>query len=345
MINISFVTLVFYNNPIILSKKINSILSQYNKKIELLFILNNHVSKKIKFLKNPSELTLKKYGMNYLINLIGKKNIEIKIILPKTNSLSTSRNLGGNHAKGKVIVFSDEDIVPSNNWVKEILNSINSKNADFVFGKDLPCKTRGLFTSWRMNFELNFSKRNQINKSIFVTKKNFIACAGRNIAMRKNFFKKIKGYDKKYDYFVGEDLDLELKAIENGKVFFNPNMLVSHFHELNFFGLLKKFWISGKSDANWIINNREYLFLSKHFLKYSDFLFIFFLIIFLLFGNILLAIIFYFIFGAYKLINLSNKGFNFKLDFLLLTLILLPLKSIFSSIGFIYQFGVNKYAK
>ena len=75
-----------------------------------------------------------------------------------------------------------------------------------------------------------------------------------NLAVRRNIFDRIGGFDESFKYASAEDYDLCIRIRKLGyKILYDPNVFVLHYHSQNLKSLLRKAFIHG----------REYIKLEK----------------------------------------------------------------------------------
>lgn len=124
--------------------------------------------------------------------------------------LSKSRNECLKHANGDYVFFTDGDCVVSKNWLEEGLKYLKTENCIGVEGK---------------TFYISKEYKPTRSDDVVENKKGgqFMTC---NIAYKKNALKKIRGFDERFTYL--EDRDLALRAIRQGKIPFNPHMIICH---------------------------------------------------------------------------------------------------------------------
>lgn len=332
----AFITIIYHENPKVLAKKYSFI--SKSKNCEFIFILNRNAAPiPLTFNASDSKLVLKYKISSNLLSIA--KRLDAKFVVPSKNGLSSARNEGAAFATSNVLIFTDEDIIPTKNWFFTIQSFFNNKRGDFCFGPDMPHMEKGLWGWWRNQYELHFSTRNQIEIETKVTPNNFFSCAGRNIAIKKSVFSNLGGYSNHFDHYFGEDLDLMTRATEQYHVWFLPQMKIWHIHPISINGLLKKFWQGGVADANWILVNNNSIPLGKagkHYLSLLDGIWAIFTVI-LLILNFQLFVVIYLLYGAYKTFSLMKKK-NPILNFVILSILILPLKSMLAFGGFIIEY-------
>jgi len=146
------------------------------------------------------------------------------------NTPSEKRNLGAKKAKGKILVFLDDDAYPDKNWLKNALSLLKNKNTSAVCGPGLTppndpllAKVSGYFWSSYLGSGGAGTYRNLPQKTrsvddypsfnFFVRKKDFLAAGG---------------FDSRY--WPGEDTKLchDLVYKLEKKIVYHPQILVYH---------------------------------------------------------------------------------------------------------------------
>lgn len=144
---------------------------------------------------------------------------KVKLLSSTKNNISHQRNLGGNIAKGKYLLFFDSDIVLPSDFLTslhEIL--INRQNIDIYNSYLVPLSER------KIDHFLYFFLYLIIKASLFI-KPGF---PGSFIGVKKEIFDKIKGFDEKIIF--GEDQEFTERAVKNKArpcLFYKPFLYVS----------------------------------------------------------------------------------------------------------------------
>lgn len=123
---------------------------------------------------------------------------------------AVARNYAVNHASGKTLLFTDDDTLPTVNWIKKMHESIQN-GFDVVEGKvSHPGETRPLF-------------------SHIVENKDGEEFITANIAYTREAFEAVGGFCKRFKNAHREDSDLAFAVMESGASFaFNEKALVEH---------------------------------------------------------------------------------------------------------------------
>jgi glycosyltransferase involved in cell wall biosynthesis len=124
--------------------------------------------------------------------------------------LSRSRNECLKQATGTYVFFTDGDCTISRNWIAEGLRYLKTANCIGVEGK-----------TYYVAKEYKPTRSDDVVEN--KTGGLFMTC---NIAFKKTILQTIGGFDERFTFH--EDRDLALRALNYGKIFFNPKMIVFH---------------------------------------------------------------------------------------------------------------------
>jgi len=154
-----------------------------------------------------------------------EKRFKMKIIV-KRCSRGEGRNIGVENSSGKIVIFTDGDVVVSDSWLSEMKRPF-LEGYDFVAGKTIQVGKEKFKVLDRVGIYYN---------GIDLT---YPSC---NLAYRKDIFIKIGGFDPQF--ITAEDIDLNLRALMAGaKFFYNENAVVYHKTRSDVISFLKQaFW-------------------------------------------------------------------------------------------------------
>ncbi len=125
-----------------------------------------------------------------------------------TRGPDAKRNEGIRLAKGKFVAFTDDDVVPSPNWLEKILESF--QNNPHVLGVEG-------YTDGDNTPLLSHATKNKQGGE-------YPTC---NLAFKKDILIKINGFDEAYHFFR-EDTDIAYKVLQQGEIIFQPDVKVFH---------------------------------------------------------------------------------------------------------------------
>jgi len=293
-----FLTVIIptYNKKNLLSKTLDYLEGQsLSKELYEVIIVNDGSS-------DGTDEFMKKYTA---------QNNSVKYYEKSHRGPGDTRNFGVRHAKGDIVVFTDDDCIIPRTWLERIYESfLKNREAIGVEGK-----TSTFFT---MVHPLTHQVINVQGHRIFPT------C---NIAYKKDFLEKIGGFSNKFQYPHNEDVDLAYRLLEHGDIIFDESIFIIHppysrsifkklqwtiyfKDEFTLFDRNKKLYkkLRGKSPWTFIYFDfyvKYNLFLLKKYIKYKRFRVVALLtleiIVFLMLQGILLFLLaFLFIYNRVK---------------------------------------------
>ena len=181
---------------------------------------------------DPSTDNSRKFIKEFIENNKEKNIAVLTINNDKKSESGFSKNVnrGVNISTGDILILLNSDVYPHKNFLEPLLKPFEDEEVFAVGcldesiedGKKV-LRGRGLG-----RFERGFLVHNAGE----VDKKNTLWVSGGSGAFRKKIWEKLGGFDKLYDPFYWEDIDLSYKAQKSGyKIFFEPESVVTHEHE------------------------------------------------------------------------------------------------------------------
>jgi GT2 family glycosyltransferase len=160
------------------------------------------------------------------INFVTKNFPKIILIkLEKNKGFAEPNNIGSKIAKGKYILFLNNDTIVTKNFLTELLNSISKDEQIGICQSMLLKLDNTIDSSGDFIDELGIVFN---SKTPVKTEREISSARGASMLVRKDVFDKLKGFDEKF--FVSfEDVDLGWRAWINGfKVVLSPKSIVYH---------------------------------------------------------------------------------------------------------------------
>jgi len=232
MISIIIVT---HNRINLVQECIESIIPQAQNKHEIIVIDNCSSDNTSNILKN-------RYGDRLKIIKTGFKK-----------SLGSCKNIGAREALGEIIAFTDDDCIPSDNWLDRILACFESYGCDIAAGPVRLLKSLRFPWWWRPSLSWTMGIA-EINS------KNFLPL-GSNVAFKKDTLIDIEssldsGTFKEIVYT--EDNFRIMTAVKKGyKIKLDESMIVYHNVDqkrISFNYLIRRSWLEGK---HWAKNKKS----------------------------------------------------------------------------------------
>lgn len=180
--------------------------------------------------KTPEIIIVDDGSLDRTIEVLNKTE-NIIVISQKNSGPATARNNGAKIANGEILVFTDSDTVPHKDWLKNLTSPFENKNIVATTGTySIENKGSKLAQLIQEEIEYKHSKYN-----------DFVAFGGSyNLAIRKDLFFDIGGFNEEYKNASGEDVDISYKIINKGyKIKFVKDAIVGHYHPENTIKYLK----------------------------------------------------------------------------------------------------------
>lgn len=182
------------------------------------------------------------------------KTSQIKVYTKKGNR-SVGRNEGVEHAKGEIILFTDAGCLLDKNWVKEIVKPFRDHSTDVVAGY-YAARTETVFQKCLAPYALVMPDR--VNPDSFLP-------ATRSMAIRKNVFVEMGGFDLKYSH--NEDYVFARKLLQGRKkIVFTPKAIVYWIPRRTFQEAYVMFWRFAYGDAEAGIVRPKVIFLFSRYI-------------------------------------------------------------------------------
>jgi GT2 family glycosyltransferase len=127
-------------------------------------------------------------------------------------TIPEQRNTGVHEAKGTIVVFTDANCVPNEDWLELLVAPIINEGEQLVAGST---RSRGQSSIYDQDHD---HRKGQ---------KYIRECPTINLAFRKETYQKIGGFDERFDY--GSDVDFSWRANDLGfKVRYVPEAIIAH---------------------------------------------------------------------------------------------------------------------
>ena len=158
----------------------------------------------------------------------------VQLIRQENQGPAAARNKGAKHAKGDIIIFTDSDCVPFNNWIEEMIRPFE-KNSE-VAG------TKGAYRTQQRELASRFVQTEYEDKYDLLGKTAYIDFIDTYAAaFKREVFMQFGGYDTSFPVACAEDVELTFRMSSEGyKMVFNPDAIVYHTHPQSFNDYFKK---------------------------------------------------------------------------------------------------------
>jgi cellulose synthase/poly-beta-1,6-N-acetylglucosamine synthase-like glycosyltransferase len=161
---------------------------------------------------------------------------DVRYLFQKNRGPASARNLGADAAAGSLILFTDSDCVPCQDWLEEMVRPFVDSNVIAVKGGYKTRQTEIVARFAQMEFE---DRYDMLRKSASIDMIDTYSAA-----FRKAVFKRMGGFDGRFPKANNEDTELSYRLAAAGcKMVFNPKAVVFHTHPSTLAKYLRiKFW-------------------------------------------------------------------------------------------------------
>lgn len=154
--------------------------------------------------------------------------LNVTYVYEPGRGLSHARNRGLREAKGKMIAFTDDDIVVDSRWIPEILRvSRSGENADMIFGQTKP---------YSAGTPLLSIKESDTRKCYEFPCSPWDVGHGNNMVIRSSLIESVGPFDPWLGagtrIGAAEDTDYVYRVLRsNRKILYSPSIVVYHNHD------------------------------------------------------------------------------------------------------------------
>ena len=139
---------------------------------------------------------------------------------------ATARNLGASHAATDTIAFTDDDCRPRPDWLQHLLARLESHPASVVGGHTVNALPENRFSAASQDLVSFITE--------FGVRSGTPFFASNNLAISRETFAGLGGFDTSFPLAGGEDRDLCDRALEAGiELIHAPEAVIDHDHRLS----------------------------------------------------------------------------------------------------------------
>lgn len=167
-----------------------------------------------------------------------RTGLPLRIVQEHHPALSAARNTGIRTSSGRYLAFTDDDVLPEDEWVRGLYDVFEKTGCDAVGGKVLPVYPAGtpawIKTHQRfLNGAIVF--RDEGDESRFYDAE-MLPFVGANMAVSRACLERVGGFSEDLgpgtDSPVGgEDTDLFRRIAAEGRVYYSTRSVVRHLHQ------------------------------------------------------------------------------------------------------------------
>jgi GT2 family glycosyltransferase len=161
------------------------------------------------------------------------ENLSIQVVAQPKSGPSAARNSGAIQARGDYLAFTDDDCIPTADWLSQLSAAFDHYPERMVGGRvvnALPENNYAAASQLLVDFLYERYNADPLQAQFFTAN---------NLALRRDLFLEMGGFDIRFSLAAGEDRELCRRWIDKGYgMFYESAALVHHAHDLTLAG----FW-------------------------------------------------------------------------------------------------------
>ena len=172
----------------------------------------------------------------------------LKYLFQKNQGPASARNLGLKNARGEIVAFTDSDDIASSVWIEEIGKGYDDDRVAGIGGTIKAKPTSSAISQYCAY--IRFNEQPPVDKT------GIIYLITGNASFRKSSLNSIGGFDERYSFAGGEDVDLSFRLKKRGFYFkYNKTAIIFSHHKETLAALLKAYFNYGKGDSFLTLDN------------------------------------------------------------------------------------------
>jgi glycosyltransferase involved in cell wall biosynthesis len=235
------IVLASYNGQNVLPKTLDAFCLLEETKCDVEFIIVDNSSS-----DNTAQI-IKHYG----------EKLPICYLYEERQGKAFALHKGIEKAKGDLVIFTDDDVVPSPNWLVEYENAANNQTDYAIFVGQIRPYWLASPPQWLIKLTEEGRSCGCTRADLVEGNVSFHIAKGANMAVRKDVLQKVRFRE---DLWVagkvtvgGEDTDFICKASQMGyKIWYSPHILLQHIvrpDEMTIISVYKRYFRIGRSNA------------------------------------------------------------------------------------------------
>ncbi len=169
----------------------------------------------------------------------------IAVLRQRNGGPASARNRGAREATSEFLAFTDDDCRPRRDWIMRLIETIARRPEAMVGGRVANGLVGNAFAQASqdlVSFLYEYFPRARALRPFFTTN---------NIAVHRETFLRMGGFDRTFRFSAGEDRDLSERWMRSiGPLEFIGEAVVDHFHELNFGRFVRQHHHYGRGAVN-----------------------------------------------------------------------------------------------
>lgn len=171
-----------------------------------------------------------------------KSSCILRYFFQKNKGPASARNIGVRYSRGSVVAFIDSDCIASPTWIAEIAKGYDNERIAGVGGRIKASPTASRVSRYCAYVNMNDSP--------FIDTNGIVYLITSNASFKKVNLDKVGGFDERYNFPGGEDVDLCRRIRRQGYIFkYNRDAVVYNPHKERLSGFIMTYFNYGKGEA------------------------------------------------------------------------------------------------
>lgn len=161
------------------------------------------------------------------------RDLPVRMLLQPHAGPAAARNAGAAAARGRYLVFTDDDCRPAPEWLDAFADRFAAEGACAIGGRSVNALRENVYSeASQVLLDYLYERFNAVPGRAELLISN-------NFALPAAVFRAVGGFDARFPGAAGEDRDLCARLAESGcRLFYEPRATVLHYHALS----LRRFW-------------------------------------------------------------------------------------------------------
>ena len=168
--------------------------------------------------------------------------LSVALIRQENAGPATARNVGAERAKGKLLAFTDDDCMPSSDWLSGFAERLSQTPDAMIGGRSLnalPDNAYSAASQALIDYLYSYYGGSKRNPSQVADSEQTVFFASNNIAMARENYLSVGGFDVSFPLAAAEDRELCDRWQYAGlPMVYAPEVTIRHAHHLS----LQSFW-------------------------------------------------------------------------------------------------------
>ena len=179
------------------------------------------------------------------------EGFDVRLLSLEHRSAPAARNRGWQVAGGEWVAFTDQDCVPSRNWLSSLLDAV-SKSKESALGAAGPM----------VGFESNSSPArfvdltHGLDSERLLSHPKFPFAPSGNLMYRRDAIAEVGGFDERYFSYDACDLHTRLRQLCGGEFYFEPRAVVLHRHRTSWRAYWRQQFNYGRGMGQFFLHHR-----------------------------------------------------------------------------------------